>query len=375
MVIESEIDMPTARIMVIGIGGAGNNAVNRMIDEVGETSNIEFYVMNTDTQSLLGSKVPHDHRLVLGQEITKGLGAGGNPNVGKAAAEASAEKIRNIIRGADLVFIAAGMGGGTGTGAAPVVANICQEEKALTIAIVTRPFNFEGNARVARSVAGLGELKKCVDSIIIVSNDKLLMSNGNDNISKAFSESDRVLAQSVKTITDLITIPGIINLDFADIRNTLQNSGIALIGYGMGQGTNKASDAAAAAINSPLLETPITGARRAICAVTCGTNVSLYEAQECVNHIVEAAGNGVDVKLGVAINEQLDGQIIVSVIASDFAPESGITAESVINGTFNKTSLDTPSKEVAKEMEEAPKEKEEKEEDILPDFLRDKNIE
>ena len=260
-----------ARIAVIGVGGAGNNAVNRMIDE--EISSVEFYVANTDRQALATSKARN--RLVLGEELTGGLGAGGEPSVGEAAAEKSIEDIRAIVRGANMVFIAAGMGGGTGTGAAPVVARVAKEEGALTVAIVTRPFSFEGKKRIANSVEGLNKLKEAVDSIIIVSNDKLLMVSGTQPISEAFAESDRVLAQSVKTVTDLILTPAVINLDFADVKNTLANSGIALIGFGMGSGPNKAQDAAVNAISSPLLEASINGARRAIGAVTCGSQVSL----------------------------------------------------------------------------------------------------
>lgn len=313
---------PVARIVVIGVGGAGNNAVNRMMDE--HIDNVDFYVLNTDKQALATSKAPN--RIVIGEEVTQGLGAGGNPAVGKAAAEQSSEEIRAIVKGANMVFIAAGMGGGTGTGAAPVVASIAKEEGALTIAIVTRPFTFEGKTRIANSVSGLGELKDAVDSIIIVSNDKLLMASGGVPISQAFSESDRVLVQSVKTVTDLILLPAVINLDFADVKSTLKGSGIALIGFGMGSGDHRAEDAAENAINSPLLEASIAGARRAIVSVTCGSNVTLYEANECVNRIIEQAGNAVDIKFGVSINDQLEDTILVSVIASDFTEDFDFTS-------------------------------------------------
>ena len=282
---------PVARIIVIGVGGAGNNAVNRMIDE--NISSVEFYVANTDKQALSTSKAPN--RLVLGNDSYKGLGAGGDPTIGESAALQSEEDIRNIVRGADMVFIAAGMGGGTGTGASPVIARIAKEEGALTVAIVTRPFGFEGKKRISQSVEGLSKLKENVDAIIVVSNDKLLMMNGQNPISEAFSESDKVLAQSVKTVTDLILMPAVINLDFADVNSTLRNSGIALIGFGMGSGPNKAQEAATAAISSPLLEVSIQGAKSAIISVTCGMNVSLYEAQDCANQIVEAAGGNLDI--------------------------------------------------------------------------------
>ena len=313
---------PVARIIVIGVGGAGNNAVNRMVDD--NIENVEFYVLNTDKQALATSKAPH--RIVIGENVTDGLGAGGDPDVGMQAAEASREVIKDIVKGANMVFIAAGMGGGTGTGAAPIVASIAKESGALTVAIVTRPFSFEGKRRIANSVRGLNDLKAAVDSIIIVSNDKLLAANGNQSMSAAFAESDKVLAQSVKTVTDLILLPAMINLDFADVRSTLKGSGIALIGYGMGQGPTKAADAAENAINCPLLEASISGARRAICSITAGENVSLFEAQECVNRIIDQAGGTIDIKFGMSLNPHLGDTLLVSVIASDFTQEYDFTA-------------------------------------------------
>ena len=362
---------PVARIVVIGVGGAGSNAVNRMIDD--NINAVEFYVANTDRQALATSKSPN--RLVLGEDLTEGLGAGGEPSVGKQAAEASSEDIRNIVRGANMVFIAAGMGGGTGTGAAPVIARIAKEEGALTIAIVTRPFTFEGKKRIAHSVEGLNELKNAVDSIIIVSNDKLLMVNGTVPISEAFSEADRVLAQSVRTVTDLILMPAVINLDFADVRNTLKDSGIALIGFGIGSGPSKAQDAAQNAISSPLLEASINGARRAICAVTCGKAVTLYEAQTTVDHIIEAAGGQLDVKFGVSINDQLDDQIIVSVIASDFDKDFDFTVVPSYDKPFKTKSMEeinidnNDNKTISEEKND-----DNIADDILPNFLKGINI-
>ena len=364
---------PVARIVVIGVGGAGNNAVNRMMDE--HIDNVDFYVLNTDRQALATSKAPH--RIAIGDDVTQGLGAGGDPEKGRKAAEASVEVIRDIVRGANMVFIAAGMGGGTGTGASPVVAQIAREEGALTIAIVTRPFTFEGNTRIAHSVTGLSELKDAVDSIIIVSNDKLLMSAGQARISQAFQESDRVLAQSVKTVVDLILLPAVINLDFADVKSTLENSGIALIGFGTGTGPTKAQDAAENAINSPLLEASISGARRAICAVTCGDNVTLYEAQECVNRIIEQAGNMIDVKFGVSINEELDDTILVSVIASDFPAEYDFTSTPQFvtpkKDQVGRSVDETRQRVIDQEQQvarETGTEEETIEDQILPDFLR-----
>ncbi|MCI5939982.1 MAG: cell division protein FtsZ [Candidatus Enteromonas sp.] len=364
---------PVARIVVIGVGGAGNNAVNRMIDD--NISNVEFYVLNTDKQALATSKAPN--RVVLGEEVTSGLGAGGNPSVGKEAANQSKETIRAIVKGADLVFIAAGMGGGTGTGAAPVVASVAKEEGALTVAIVTRPFTFEGKTRIANSVTGLNDLKDAVDAIIIVSNDKLLSAAGKAPIGEAFAESDRILAQSVRTVTDLILLPAVINLDFADVRSTLKGAGITLIGFGTGSGPNKAEEAAENAINSPLLEASISGARKVIVSVTCGANVSLFDSQECVNRITESAGANVDVMFGVSINPQLDDTILVSVIASDFSEEYDFTSvpkftplrrEEVGKGVDS-----TRQKQIASLVEKGDI-KEEEEEDIqkkiLPNFLK-----
>ena len=364
---------PVARIVVIGVGGAGNNAVNRMIDD--NISNVEFYVLNTDKQALATSKAPN--RVVLGEEVTSGLGAGGNPSVGKEAANQSKETIRAIVKGADLVFIAAGMGGGTGTGAAPVVASVAKEEGALTVAIVTRPFTFEGKTRIANSVTGLNDLKDAVDAISIVSNDKLLSAAGKAPIGEAFAESDRILAQSVRTVTDLILLPAVINLDFADVRSTLKGAGITLIGFGTGSGPNKAEEAAENAINSPLLEASISGARKVIVSVTCGANVSLFDSQECVNRITESAGANVDVMFGVSINPQLDDTILVSVIASDFSEEYDFTSvpkftplrrEEVGKGVDS-----TRQKQIASLVEKGDI-KEEEEEDIqkkiLPNFLK-----
>jgi len=365
---------PAARIVVIGVGGAGNNAVNRMIDD--EIDTIEFWVANTDKQALSTSKARR--RLVLGQKITNGLGAGGNPDVGRQAAEESIEDIRTIVKGSHMVFIAAGMGGGTGTGAAPVIARIAKEEGCLTVAIVTRPFTFEGKRRIANSVAGLTDLKKAVDAMIIVSNDKLMMTAGNIPIGSAFREADNVLSQSVKTVTDLILMPAVINLDFADVRNVLKASGVSLIGFGMGQGENKARDAAHSAVSCPLLESSLTGARKAIVAITCGPNVNLYEAQETVDRIIEIAGTNLDIKFGVSINDQLSDQILVSVIASDFAEEFDYTAVPVYqparpNGketTLPPTDLLLDNQTGSEKAELAVDE----EASLLPEFLSDKHL-
>ena len=366
---------PAAKIVVIGVGGAGNNAVNRMIDE--DIANVEFYVANTDKQALSTSKARH--RIILGQEITGGLGAGGEPEIGRQAAEASADDIREIVKDANMVFIAAGMGGGTGTGAAPVIARIAKDCGALVIAIVTRPFTFEGKKRTVNSIDGLNNLKNNVDSIIVVSNDKLLMVSGTAPIGSAFNESDKVLAQSVKTVVDLILLPAVINLDFADVRNTLFESGVALIGFGLGTGPNRSKDAAQSAINSPLLEASISGARRAIVAVTCGPQVTLYEAKSSVDRLIEASGHEIDIKFGIAINDQLTDEILVSVIATDFEHSidfSAVTPFNPINEDKKETFVlqnDTPAPAV--EVTPTPSvpsfDDDVSADDILPSFLKD----
>jgi cell division protein FtsZ len=359
---------PAARIIVIGVGGAGNNAVNRMIEE--NIQNVEFYVVNTDKQVLQTSQTAN--RLILGQHTTNGLGAGGSPEIGKIAAEESKEEIEKIVKGANMVFIAAGMGGGTGTGASPVIARIAREAKALTIAIVTRPFTFEGKGRIANSVKGLSELKDAVDAILIVSNDKLLLTAGNQPIGLAFKQADDVLARSVKTVTDLILLPAMLNLDFADVRNVLKNSGIALIGFGMGQGPNKAFEAAQNAVSSPLLESSLSGASKAIVAVTCGPQVSLYEAIESVERIREITGTNLDIKFGVNINEQLTDQVLVSVIASNFGEEYDYTTVPTYK-TSTPSAKDEPNtlfqpKDIPAAIEV------ENEDDLLPEFLNTKKL-
>ena len=350
-----------AKIVVIGVGGAGNNAVNQMIED--QIQSIEFWVVNTDAQALATSQA--EHRYVLGRDYTKGLGAGGNPEIGKNAAEASIEELKEIVQGANMVVIAAGMGGGTGTGAAPIVARVAKEAGALTIAIVTRPFSFEGNSRKVKAVEGLNLLKNEVDSIIVVSNDKLMMMNGNKSIAEAFAESDRVLSQSVKTITDLILLPGLINLDFADVKATLEGRGLALIGFGSGSGTNKAMDAATSAIASPLLEASIKGAHSAIINVTGGPGVTLDETQEAISYITEAAGANVNIIFGVQQNPELQDEMLISVIATEF-DEDYVPSDPtpIIRQTR------TPVEETKVEEEiTAPTSKE----SILPNFFSDIN--
>ena len=303
-----------ARIKVFGIGGAGCNAVNRMVND--GVRGVDFYVCNTDIQTLNLSKCAN--KIVLGKELTKGLGAGGNPEMGQKAALESQDDIKKALAGADMVFITCGMGGGTGTGAAPVFAKFAKEMGALTVGIVTRPFDFEGRKRMDQAVVGIEQIKQYIDSLIIVSNNQLLSVIGKIPMQEAFKEADNVLRQGVQTITDLIAVPAFINLDFADIKTVMSGKGTALIGIGMAQGENKARDAAARAIKSPLLEAQINGAKSAIINVTGGPNISLQDSSIAVDFIKEAAGNDIDIIYGVAINESLGESIIVTVIATGF---------------------------------------------------------
>lgn len=303
-----------ARIKVIGVGGAGCNAVNRMVDE--GMKGVDFYVANTDLQVLDVSPVVN--KLELGREVTKGLGAGANPEMGRKAAVESEEAIREAMQDADMVFVTAGLGGGTGTGASPLIAKVAQEEGALVVGIVTKPFTFEGRRRTQQAAEGLEELKAYVDSLIIVSNNQLLEVIGRIPFQEAFKEADNVLRQGVQTITDLIAVPAMINLDFADVRSVMEGQGSALIGIGMSQGENKSVEAAQKSITSPLLEAQIDGAQNAIVNVTGGDSISIQDASEAVEYIREAAGNDIDIIFGVAINEQIGDSIIVTVIATGF---------------------------------------------------------
>ena len=312
-----------AKIKIIGVGGAGNNAVNCMVND--SVIGCEFYVLNTDAQVLNCSKA--ENRIVLGKTITKGLGAGANPAIGLQAALESEEEIKEIVKDTDMVFIAAGMGGGTGTGAAPIVAKIAKEAGALVIGIVTRPFTFEGKVRVSNALSGIEELKKYVDTLITISNDRILQLIGNLPLRQSFQEADNVLKRSVQAITDLIAMPALINLDFADVRTLLSDKGAAMIGFGVGNGSNRAQEAAAKAISSPLLENSITGAKSAIIAITGGKNSTLYDFTDAVDHIRNASGNDINIIFGASINENLDDEIHVTVIATDF--DEAITSQEV----------------------------------------------
>ncbi|MCG0314306.1 MAG: cell division protein FtsZ [Calditerricola sp.] len=304
-----------AQIKVIGVGGGGSNAVNRMI-EVG-VQGVEFIAVNTDAQALKLSKAPV--RLQIGEKLTRGLGAGANPEIGKKAAEESREMIENALRGADMVFVTAGMGGGTGTGAAPVIAEIARELGALTVGVVTRPFTFEGRKRAAQAESGIAALKEKVDTLIVIPNDRLLeIVDRNTPMLEAFKEADNVLRQGVQGISDLIAVPGLINLDFADVKAIMKERGSALMGIGIASGENRAAEAAKKAICSPLLETSIVGAKGVLMNITGGTNLSLYEVNEAADIVSSAADPDVNMIFGAVINEDLKDEIIVTVIATGF---------------------------------------------------------
>lgn len=303
-----------ARIKVFGVGGAGCNAVNRMVND--GVRGVDFYVCNTDIQTLNQSRCAN--KVVLGKQLTKGLGAGGNPEVGQKAAMESLEDIKKCIAGADMVFITCGMGGGTGTGAAPVFAKVARDMGCLIVGIVTKPFDFEGRKRMDQANIGIEQIKQYCDSLIVVSNNQVLNVIGKIPMQEAFKEADNILRQGVQTITDLIAVPAFINLDFADIKTVMAGKGTALIGIGMAQGENRAKEAASRAIKSPLLEANIKGAKSAIINVTGGPNISLTDSSIAVDFVKEAAGNDIDIIYGVAINESLGESIIVTVIATGF---------------------------------------------------------
>lgn len=305
-----------ARIKVIGIGGSGKNALNHMINS--KVKGVEFIVMNTDTQDLHNSLA--DKKIHIGKNLTKGLGAGMNPEIGKRAAEETKAEVQDVIKGADMVFIACGMGGGTGTGAAPIVARAAKEQGILTVGVVTKPFAFEGNQRMRLADAGLEELSKEVDAIIVIPNDRLLMISGKDmGFKDAFALCDDVLRQAVEGISDLITTPGIINVDFADIKAVMSDAGTALMGIGFGSGEDRARKAATEAINSPLLDVSINGAKGVLFAISGGDDLGILEIQEAAKIITESIDKDAKVIFGTIKDDRLKkGDMKVTVIASGF---------------------------------------------------------
>lgn len=311
--LDSNTEESQAVIKVIGVGGAGGNAVNRMISD--NVQGVEFIVANTDVQALKNSNA--EVKIQLGPKLTRGLGAGANPDKGQKAAEESEEAIAQALEGADMIFVTAGMGGGTGTGAAPIVAKIAKEQGALTVGVVTRPFTFEGQRRAKYAAEGVAQLKENVDTLVIISNDRLLeIVDKNTPMLEAFHEADNVLRQGVQGISDLITSPGYVNLDFADVKTVMENQGAALMGIGTGEGDNRIEEATKRAISSSLLEVSIDGAEHVLLNITGGSDLSLFEAQAASEIVTQAASSDVNIIFGTSINEELENSVVVTVIAT-----------------------------------------------------------
>ena len=315
-----------ARIVVLGIGGGGSNAVNRMIQS--GVRSVEFIAINTDTQALARSEA--GTRIHIGEKLTRGLGAGGNPGVGEKAAEESAEQIAELVRDADMVFIAAGMGGGTGTGAAPIIAQISRDTGALTVGVVTKPFTFEGRQRSKNAEEGIEQLKERVDTLITIPNDRLLqVIDRKTTLEQAFMEVDDVLRQGIQGISELITEPGLVNLDFADVKSIMSNSGGALMAIGHGSGDTRAQDAARMAISSPLLDISMDGARGVLLNITGGTDLALTEINEAAEVVAQAADPEANIIFGAVIDPRLENEIKITVIATGFdvrQPRQGATS-------------------------------------------------
>ncbi|GAB4465560.1 MAG: cell division protein FtsZ [Armatimonadaceae bacterium] len=356
---------PFAKIKVIGVGGGGTNAVNRMI-EAG-LAGVDFWAMNTDIQVLQTSAAPHT--LQLGENLTKGLGAGGDPEIGRASAEESRSEIKKALDGADMVFITAGMGGGTGTGAAPVIAEIAKDAGILTVAVVTRPFRFEGPKRARRAEEGIDILRDHVDTVIIIPNDRLLtVVERRATLIEAFKEADDVLRQGVQGISDIITIPGLINVDFADVKAVMTDAGSALMGIGFAEGDHRAVEAATAAISSPLLETNINGARAVLVNVTAGPDLTLAEVYEAADLIREETdADDANIIFGTVVDPRLQGAVRVTVLATGF--ETRIISEGT---TAARNAPAPPPVEPEREREPARVPAETDHLDI-PAFLRRRN--
>lgn len=333
-----------ATLKVIGVGGGGNNAVNRMIDH--GMNNVEFIAINTDGQALNLSKA--ESKIQIGEKLTRGLGAGANPEIGKKAAEESREQIEDAIQGADMVFVTAGMGGGTGTGAAPVVAKIAKEMGALTVGVVTRPFGFEGRKRSTQAAAGVEAMKAAVDTLIVIPNDRLLdIVDKSTPMMEAFKEADNVLRQGVQGISDLIAVSGEVNLDFADVKTIMSNQGSALMGIGVSSGENRAVEAAKKAISSPLLETSIVGAQGVLMNITGGESLSLFEAQEAADIVQDAADEDVNMIFGTVINPELQDEIVVTVIATGFEDKPISQGRKASSTGFGSSATSSPSTQSA----------------------------
>ncbi len=354
----------TATIKVIGVGGAGNNAVNRMVDS--GIKGVDFIAVNTDKQALLLSKA--STRIQIGEKITRGLGAGANPDIGAQAAEESKAEIQEALRGADMVFVTAGMGGGTGTGAAPIVAACAKEMGILTIGVVTKPFTFEGKKRLSQADRGVESLKGKVDTLVVIPNDKLLqVIDRKTTMVEAFKMADDVLRQGVQGISDLIAIPGLVNLDFADVKTIMLNTGMAHMGIGRASGENRAEDAAKQAVQSPLLETSIEGARGVIINITGGQNLGLHEVNTAAELVQRSVDPEANIIFGAVIDESLDEDIVITVIATGFEKAgdglNNNTAASIIDKAWGEKINSIP----------APVDNSNSTNDLdIPSFLRNK---
>jgi cell division protein FtsZ len=347
-----------ALIKVVGVGGGGSNAVNRMVDA--GLSGCEFIAVNTDAQALLMCDA--DVKMPIGSDVTRGLGAGADPSVGRSAAEESRDELKEALKGADMVFVTAGEGGGTGTGAAPVVARLAQEIGALTVGVVTKPFSFEGRRRAEVASRGVDELRDEVDTLIVIENDRLLqVVEKRTSIVDAFNVADDVLRQGVQGITDLITIPGLVNLDFADVRTIMNEAGSALMGIGTATGENRATEAARAAVSSPLLESSIEGATGILLNVTGGSDIGLFEVNEAAQVVTSAADQNANVIFGAVIDENLKDEVRVTVIATGFGAQRrrrGRTASTSEGGPTPSSGTRSPEFDPGDSLE-------------VPSFLRD----
>lgn len=373
-----EFDMDTeqfAQIKVVGVGGGGNNAVNRMIEA--NLKGVQFIAINTDKQALYNSKA--EYKIQIGEKLTRGLGAGANPEIGSKAAEESRDDVYQALQGADMVFVTAGMGGGTGTGAAPIVAQIAKEMGILTVGVVTKPFTFEGRRRMLHADKGIEELRKRVDTLVTIPNDRLLqVVEKRTSIVDAFKIADDVLRQGVQGISDLIAIPGLVNLDFADVKTIMHERGLAHMGVGRAGGENRAVEAAKQAIHSPLLETTINGAKGVLLNITGGPSLGLYEINEAAAIVQEAADLEANIIFGAVIDESLKDEIRITVIATGFEEPDHLTAAPTVVAQAPVQTAAPAVAAVAEEVpavEESPKENLEQAEQTeydIPTFLRKK---
>lgn len=355
-----------ANIKVIGVGGGGGNAVNRMI--ASNVAGIEFWTINTDAQALVQSSP--SKRLQIGQKLTRGLGAGGNPAIGQKAAEESRDEIASALENADLVFITSGMGGGTGTGAAPIVAEIAKEMGALTVGVVTRPFVFEGRRRTSQAEQGIEALESRVDTLIVIPNDKLLsVISEQTPVQEAFRYADDVLRQGVQGISDIITIPGLVNVDFADVRAIMADAGSALMGIGIGSGKSRAREAANAAISSPLLESSIEGARGVVFNITGGSDLTLHEVNAAAETIYEVVDPNANIIFGAVIDDRLQGEVRITVIATGFTGEVQAAPQTLTKVT-PKPAPPTPPTNTSQPATPQAAEPKEKPGLDIPDFLQ-----